>query len=51
VAGVVPNPKASLKEQVREVMRLRHYSIHTERSYWDWIRRYVKFHRMRQREE
>jgi hypothetical protein len=33
-------------DQVREVMRLRHYSIRTERSYCDWIRRYVKFHGM-----
>ena len=32
-------------------MRLLHYSIHTERSYCDWIRRYVKFHRMQQRED
>ena len=30
-------------------MRLRHYSLHTERSYWDWIRRYVKFHAMKSR--
>ncbi len=26
-----------LLDQVREVMRLKHYSIHTERSYCDWI--------------
>jgi integron integrase len=45
----VPNPKARLREQVREVMRLLHYSIHTERSYWDWIRRYVKYHGMQAR--
>jgi len=24
-------------DQVREVMRLKHYSIRTERSYCDWI--------------
>jgi len=49
--GVVANPKAKLLDQVREVMRLRHYSIRTEQSYCDWIRRYVQFHGMKSREE
>jgi len=49
--AVVPNPKLKLLDQVREVLRLKHYSIRTERSYCDWIRRYVKFHGMRTREE
>ena len=40
-----------LMDQVRETMRLHHYSIHTERSYIDWIKRYVHFHRMRRRED
>jgi len=48
---ILPNPKLKLMDQVREIMRLKHYSLRTERSYADWIRRYVKFHRMRQREE
>ena len=26
-----------LLDQVRQVLRLHHYSIHTERSYVDWI--------------
>ncbi len=38
-----------LLDQVRRVMRVRRYSIHSERSYVDWIRRYVKFHRMKSR--
>ena len=38
-------------DQVRGVMRLHHYSIHTERSYCDWIVRYVAFHRMQSRED
>ena len=33
-----------LMDQVRQTMRLHHYSIHTERSYCEWIRRYVHFH-------
>jgi integron integrase len=48
---VIPNPKLKLMDQVREVMRVRHYAIRTEQSYCDWIRRYVRFHRMRSREE
>ena len=49
--GRDPHPKARLPEQVREVVRLQHYSLCTERSYWDWIRHYVKFHHLRCREE
>ena len=45
-AEASPSPK--LRDQVRQVMRLRHYSIHTERAYLDWIKRYVHFHRMKQ---
>jgi len=47
----LPNPKAKLLDQVREILRLRHYSIRTEQSYCDWIRRYIKFHRMTSRAE
>ena len=36
---------------VCNIMRLRHYSIHTERAYCDWIRRYVHFHKMKSRED
>ena len=49
--GVVPNPKLRLMAQVQEVMRLKHYAIRTERCYCEWIRRYIKFHQMRSREE
>jgi integrase len=38
-------------DQVREVMRLKHYSIRTERCYCDWIRRYIHFHKLQTREE
>ena len=44
-------PVPRLLEQVRNVMRLGHYSIHTERSYVDWIKRYINFHHMRSRED
>ena len=49
IEGVIPNPKLKLMDQVREVLRLKHYSIRTERCYCDWIRRYVKFHHMKNR--
>ena len=47
--GQAESPR--LLQQVREVMRLHHYSIHTERSYVDWIKRYVEFHQMTRRED
>jgi len=42
--GIVPNPKKRLLDQVREVMQLKHYSIRTEQTYVDWIKRYIFFH-------
>ena len=40
-----------LLDEVRDVMRLKHYSIHTERSYCDWIKRYVQYYRMTGRDD
>ena len=41
--GKIPHmPK--LLDQVREVIRMKHYSIRTEQSYVDWIKRYIFFH-------
>ena len=40
-----------LLDEVRDVMRLNHYSIHTERSYCDLIKRYVRFHGMSSRND
>jgi hypothetical protein len=51
VDTVVPNPKLKLLDQIGEVMRLKHYSIRTEQTYSDWVRRYVQFHQMQRREE
>lgn len=39
--------KPRLREQFRSVIRLNHYSIRTEKSYWYWIRYYIRFHGMR----
>jgi Phage integrase, N-terminal SAM-like domain len=41
----------TLDVRAAQVLRLHYYSIHTERSYLDWIKRYVRFHRMRCRED
>lgn len=43
--------KPKILDQVRSIMRLHHYSIHTERSYIDWIKRYIAFHLMKSRED
>jgi integron integrase len=36
-----------LLDQVRDAIRLKHYSIRTEESYVTWIRRYILFHNKR----
>ena len=37
---------SKLLEDVRGVMRLRHYSYQTEKTYIYWIRQYIFFHRI-----
>jgi len=39
--------KPKLLDQVRWRLRVKHYSIRTEESYVDWIRRFIVFHRKR----
>ncbi|MDR4510064.1 MAG: phage integrase N-terminal SAM-like domain-containing protein, partial [Candidatus Brocadiaceae bacterium] len=36
-----------LLDQVRDVIRKKHYSIRTEQAYVDWTRRYILFHNKR----
>ena len=36
-----------LLDQLRDVIRVKHYSIRTERAYVDWVRRFVHFSGMR----
>jgi integron integrase len=43
------NPK--LLDRVRDVIRRKHYSIRTEQTYVDWIRRFILFHGKRHPEE
>ena len=41
---LVPNPKLRLREQLREVMRFKHYAARTEETYWGWIRQFILFY-------
>ena len=40
----VPSGNPKLLDQVRDVIRRKHYSIRTEQTYTDWIRRFILFH-------
>lgn len=39
--------KPKLLDQVREQIRLRHYSIRTEAVYLEWVKRFIRFHKYR----
>ena len=39
-----PVSRPRLLDQVRDVIRCKHYSIRTEQTYLDWIKRYILFH-------
>jgi integron integrase len=40
-------PKVKLLDQVRQTIRRKHYSLRTEATYIDWIKRYIFFHQKR----
>jgi len=40
----VSHPPKKLLDQVRDAIRLKHYSIRTEETYVDWIKRFILFH-------
>src|SRR6266480_6328556 len=42
-----PHNKPKLLDQVRDVIRRKHFSIRTEQSYVDWVRRFILFHNKR----
>jgi integron integrase len=46
-AKSAPGKAKKLLEQVRDALRLKHYSLRTERSYCDWIIRFIRFHDLR----
>jgi len=41
-----PEPR-KLLDQVRDALRLKHYSIRTEQAYVNWTRRFIFFHHKR----
>jgi integron integrase len=46
--GTVIEPTSKkLLDRVRDAIRLKHYSIRTEQSYVNWIKRYIFFHNVR----
>jgi integron integrase len=36
-----------LLEQMRDLLRLKHYSYRTEQTYCDWVERFIRFHHLR----
>jgi len=46
-----PNRPPKLLDQVRDRIRLKHYSIRTEKTYLAWIRRFILFHSKRHPKE
>jgi len=44
MASASDDRKPRRLEQVRELLRIRHYSIRTEQAYLQWIRRFILYH-------
>src|SRR5213083_3768399 len=47
VVRTPPAGKPKLLDQVRDVIRRKHYSIRTEQAYVDWIERFIIYHKKR----
>jgi len=41
------DPLATLFDQVREALRVKHYAYSTEQSYLNWIKRFIRYHNQR----
>ncbi len=50
MTAIQPQPK-KLLDQVRDLIRIKHYAYKTEQSYVQWIRRYMLFHDKRHPKE
>ena len=46
-SGISSQPPVKLLDQVRDRIRYKHYSIRTEQSYVQWVKRFVLFHNKR----
>jgi predicted aldo/keto reductase-like oxidoreductase len=42
--NIIQNPPKKLLDQVRDIIRLKHYSYRTEETYVQWIVRYILSH-------
>jgi integrase len=42
--NMISKRKPKLLEQVRQIIRIKHYSLRTEESYVNWIKRFIFFH-------
>ena len=47
LSPAVSPDKPKLLDQVRDVIRRKHFSIRTEQAYTDWIRRFILYHKKR----
>jgi integron integrase len=45
--GTAQAQPPKLLDQMRTVIRMLHYSIRTEATYVDWVRRFIRFHELR----
>ncbi len=50
-AAVASGKPKKLFEEMRDVLRVKHYSLRTERSYCDWVKRFIRFHGLRHPKE
>ena len=44
VDGGAPGKGKKLLERMRDMIRVKHYSLRTEVAYCDWVERFVRFH-------
>jgi hypothetical protein len=44
MTSTLANPPPKLLDQVRDRIRIKHYSIRTETQYVQWIKRFILFH-------
>jgi hypothetical protein len=49
--NIMQNLPKKLLDQVRDIIRLKHYSYRTEETYVQWIVRYILFHNKRHPKE
>jgi integron integrase len=47
LAGAPADKPKRLLAQLQDAMRLKHYSLRTERTYCDWVERFIRFHHLR----